>query len=675
MSALGANYLEENALLFASEVAKAMAEMVSAELEVDRGSYSEGLFEPGRDLVVQIFFTGLTQGEYALSLDEESAHRLFGITRAGMDAAAYESARIDFTDMLKEILNVAVGCSIPPLEEAFAGLTFLPAVSFYGPVSYPEIPAGRVRLVGPGAGVSCWFLLNRAKLGVGEILSILDEFPAGLMMLDRYGSILPGYSKMTTTVLDLPGEASLSGKALIEALGPACIPLADDFRAWLGFAFEKYGVTKRSVIDKLCPLQTLTLASGKDLRLDWIPIASEYGKSLAKYMVVVHDVTETNRLQRKMERLRKQHDENLEILANVLSLGHDVVAEFLQDCRELLAQATALARGDMGRPGRADDLDRAVHTLKGLADQNKFASLQKMAHRLEEEIHAAAGGTLPELAEHVDEMGSYLDRISDVYLKLNGRGGGDGDAGDAAGIKAPLGRIRDLFALVEEERRSLPAGPARAALDALLGRVGAGILSLGETGLASLKEPLERMAGNVAARAGKQFALQIPPDGSVAAEVLAKLRRAFVHLINNAIDHGIEDPRDRLAAGKPAAGRLSLSAERCGDDLLIRFRDDGRGIDMDSVRQRLVEKGLMGAAEAALASPQELLKFVFQPGFSTRRAVSEISGRGVGMDAVAHVVNELGGRVEIRNSPGRGTDVRMFIPLRVASPSQWAASR
>ena len=147
--------------------------------------------------------------------------------------------------------------------------------------------------------------------------------------------------------------------------------------------------------------------------------------------------------------------------------------------------------------------------------------------------------------------------------------------------------------------------------------------------------------------------------------MLDEIGDPVVHLLRNAIDHGIELPEQRLRAGKPAAGELTLSAVRDRSSVLIRVTDDGKGVDREKVLARARAAGLVDAAKAEL-SDDELMRLIARPGFSTADRVSDISGRGVGVDAVMARVRSLGGSVEMRSAPGEGTSVTMRLPLTLA---------
>lgn len=160
---------------------------------------------------------------------------------------------------------------------------------------------------------------------------------------------------------------------------------------------------------------------------------------------------------------------------------------------------------------------------------------------------------------------------------------------------------------------------------------------------------MARMVRDVGRALGKQVRLEIEGESTqVDRDILEKLDAPLMHLLRNAVDHGIEMPQDRLAAGKPAEGRIRLSARHAAGMLLIELSDDGAGISLDRLRVEVVQRKLASAETAARLTEAELLEFLFLSGFSTRGEVTEISGRGVGLDVVQTMVRQLRGAVRIQ---------------------------
>ncbi len=155
-------------------------------------------------------------------------------------------------------------------------------------------------------------------------------------------------------------------------------------------------------------------------------------------------------------------------------------------------------------------------------------------------------------------------------------------------------------------------------------------------------------------------------DTEIDRSILDKLEDPLIHLVRNAIDHGIEPPEERVKAGKPEEGIIKLSAFQEGDRIIIAIEDDGRGINVEKVKKKAVEKGLITPEQADNMSDKEAFELLFMPGFSTAEQVSEVSGRGVGMDVVASTIHTLRGTIEVESEPGKGTKFIMKLPLTVA---------
>ncbi|MGH8075339.1 MAG: chemotaxis protein CheA, partial [Lysobacter sp.] len=176
-----------------------------------------------------------------------------------------------------------------------------------------------------------------------------------------------------------------------------------------------------------------------------------------------------------------------------------------------------------------------------------------------------------------------------------------------------------------------------------------------------------KLARDVARQLQKKVELEvIGAETELDRNLVEALSDPLVHLVRNAIDHGIESPDTRLAAGKPAQGQVVLSAQQEGDHVAIEVRDDGAGIDPDRIRDSAVRKGLIEAEAAARLSSDECLQLIFMAGFSTRAEVSDLSGRGVGMDVVQSKIRELSGEVQIQSEPGRGSRFLIRVPLTLA---------
>ncbi len=176
-----------------------------------------------------------------------------------------------------------------------------------------------------------------------------------------------------------------------------------------------------------------------------------------------------------------------------------------------------------------------------------------------------------------------------------------------------------------------------------------------------------RMVRDMARNMGKKVNFRIVGESTkVDRDILEKLEAPLTHLLRNAVDHGIEMPGERAAAGKTAEAGIVLEARHSSGMLNIRVSDDGRGIDIERLRRKVVEKGHASAEMAAGFTEAELLDFLFLPGFSTASKVTEVSGRGVGLDVVMSMVEEVGGSVRVETRQGAGTSFYMILPLTLS---------
>jgi two-component system chemotaxis sensor kinase CheA len=260
---------------------------------------------------------------------------------------------------------------------------------------------------------------------------------------------------------------------------------------------------------------------------------------------------------------------------------------------------------------------------------------------------------------------------------------GKQDAGGPlqATIRVDLDRVDRLINLVGElvinqamlTQRVLEAGVARTSgvasgldeLEQLTREIQDSVMAIRAQPVKSVFQRMPRLVREVAAMTGKQVRLATEGESTeVDKTVIERLADPLTHMIRNAIDHGLETPEERAAAGKPAEGLVRLSALHRSGRIVIEVADDGAGINRSKVKALAAEKGLI-APDAAL-SEEEIDNLIFLPGFSTAPEISDISGRGVGMDVVRRSIQALGGRISIRSAPGRGSTFTMSLPLTLA---------
>ncbi|WJW74748.1 hybrid sensor histidine kinase/response regulator [Thiohalobacter sp. IOR34] len=308
-------------------------------------------------------------------------------------------------------------------------------------------------------------------------------------------------------------------------------------------------------------------------------------------------------------------------------------------------------------PTEADNADNAVrisaenlNRLMGLAGEVQVESrwlrphadaLLQLKYRQSELV-----GLLDRLREQLDEAGTGNDYLYSTLQDAQRKA----DQGRQL-LSERLGELEDFerrsHNLAERLNREVIASRMRPFADGVHG--------------------FRRMVRDLARELGKQVEFEIQGLATrVDRDILERLEAPLTHLLRNALDHGIETPEEREAAGKPPRARLRLQAMHSAGMLSILVEDDGRGMDLEALRRKVVERGLLEAGLADALSEAELMEFIFLPGFTTRNTVTDLSGRGVGLDVVHSVVQEMRGVVHAHSQPGQGMRFHLQLPLTLS---------
>jgi two-component system chemotaxis sensor kinase CheA len=375
-------------------------------------------------------------------------------------------------------------------------------------------------------------------------------------------------------------------------------------------------------------------------------------------------------------------------------MAEDLHRYFAIEARELVAALTEgtlqVERSGALTPEQRKQLLRLAHTLKGAARVVKESAIADTAHAIEDLI-AAAG-------DPVDRtFGSRVLGLLDTIVQgLPPEDLPPAPAQSAAAADDAMRAVRVEFALIDNAlarladissrcselsgdldaaAAALPAAVRHvpAGVDALCGEIARLRSHLHEMRLAPASTvflPLERAVRDAAQASGvrARFAGS-GGDHRLDADVLLAVRDALIQLVRNAVAHGIEPPKARAAAGKPLDGVVALAVERRGADIAFVLSDDGRGLDFGALRQALSASGTPDRRAIDRLSDQDLVSRLLQGGLSSQRTVSQISGRGVGLDLVRSVVTRYNGRLSLRNDPGRGVTVELVLPVSLRSLS------
>ncbi|MES1201827.1 MAG: ATP-binding protein [Pseudomonadota bacterium] len=369
----------------------------------------------------------------------------------------------------------------------------------------------------------------------------------------------------------------------------------------------------------------------------------------------------------------------------------ELFSEFLSDTAERLDIAEAALACLAGEPSVLDAAIHQAHTIRGAASFMEAPRLLALIEAAERMLLSARKHGVFTVADRT-AFTHCAERMRGIIAGADaGEPAGDDNVllGELAAAAQSALRANDhqsarsrysawdgLIADASLARETLSdldrvAGEERAPVEAILkssSAIEAEARVLRRVPMENICRALPRLAQQGAALVGKQVDLQI--DGAAIAldaQAATEMRAVLVHLVRNAVAHGVESPATRRARGKPEAGMVRISARRDGDFICIDVADDGDGLDLAAIRKRGVENGMIGAAQAVRLSDEETLALMFAPGFTTARQVTPLSGCGIGLDAVKASIERLGGRLELESQRGAGLLYRLRIPQSAAA--------
>ncbi len=429
-----------------------------------------------------------------------------------------------------------------------------------------------------------------------------------------------------------------------------------------------------------------------------------------------------------LRRAAGEHDgSGAAILSGVLAQDPQLVADFLIEAKEHLcnieAQLLALEQNPKAREGLHSAF-RSFHTIKGLAGFLEFAAMQEVAHEVETVLDLARNGVITLDAERVDVVlnaGDYLAAwLKAIEAARHGGSGippefprplverirraargepsegaktvvaatpGNGAApalervkNEAPALRVDTAKLEYLVDMVGELviaqtmlRHNPDLGAAKtprlqrdlAQLARVTAEVQKTAMAIRMVPLGSLFRRMTRLVRDLCRKSGKLAELEMfGEDVELDRTIVEELADPFIHMLRNSLDHGLEMPEEREAAGKPAAGKVRLKAWHQAGQIAIEISDDGRGLNRRKILDKALAKGLVSPGESLTDS--EIDHLIFEPGFSTADKVTDVSGRGVGMDVVRQHIARLRGSIEIESEPGQGARFLMKLPLTLA---------
>lgn len=447
---------------------------------------------------------------------------------------------------------------------------------------------------------------------------VLDNVQQGLVTIDRTGALSAEHSRVL--------EQWFGNYTPGEKLGDYVGRKSAEFGTWFALSWE-------SVTDGFLPLEVAleqlprkVAVGDQHYRFDYQPIVDASG-TLEQLMVVVSDVTK-DMAQAAAEAMQR---EILAVFERILNDRTGFVEFYEEAGRLLLASAP-------GGEANLATTKRHVHTLKGNASLFGIESVAQLCHAYEDTI---GEGDTPAMATAYEALRSRWQALADTVDRMLGQ------------------RAQDQVTMTGSEYESLLRKVVDGANHAEIAR------SLAELTLEPTEIRLGRFAeqARALARRLEKGAIEVDVAGNgvrLERDKFAPFWSAFAHVLRNAVDHGIEPPEQRTECGKSEVGHLRLRTLEHGEDIVVELSDDGRGIDWQAVRARAEAMGLPHTTDA------DLVDALFAPGLSTSTQITDTSGRGVGLSAVREACLALGGSIQTKSEPGRGTVFQFRFPLAVA---------
>ncbi|MBT9523986.1 MAG: AAA family ATPase [Rhizobacter sp.] len=509
-----------------------------------------------------------------------------------------------------------------------------------------------------------------------DINAMLQNMPQGVLTVMNGGHIHPEYSAYLATILETTEIAERQVMELLfsgSSLGADSLSQVDAaIASVIGEDEMNYEFNSHLLVTEFD--KTMPDGRVKSLALSWSPITSDNG-NVDKLMLCLRDVTELKRLELEANTRKRE----LQMIGEILAVSQEKFHEFIDSARGFIDENRRLIeQGEDSRAERREDninlLFRNMHTIKGNARTYGLLGLTNQVHVVEQSYDDLRQNTEAEwvreaLLADLESVKVLVDTYSHVNDSVLGRKG--------PGRRASV----EKFLMVEKETvqqavQQLLTADQRdlAAMRAALNRVGSTLHMIGTQPLGVILAGTLESLPSLAQELGKAAPVVAIEDRGIVVRTQAGglLKNLFTHLLRNSVDHGIECAADRRAAGKPAAGRISLDVSVDDGKLWIRLQDDGRGLAIAKIRQRATEQNLI--TRGARSTDDEVAQLIFRSGFSTAEQVTEVSGRGVGMDAVRGFLEKEGGSIGIRFLDEReGADYRAFETV-IALPDKYAAS-
>ncbi len=472
-----------------------------------------------------------------------------------------------------------------------------------------------------------------------EIRDLLDNTGQGILSFDESLRVQQHSSRATYLIFN----QSIYGENILELMFP-------ESKTEIGETFEilfKSG-GKMNLVKDLLPDEFERNDKVYDLSFRWIPAGK---KSPSQVMMILTDVT----IKRKLEKMLKIDEQRNQKIIRIAVDRHGFVRFYnhIQACLKTIDEELEKSTAEMD----AVVLSSLYHTLKGGLSGYSFLDVSSIAHQAEDILEKAIRGELELTGKQVAVLQRHTEAIRNGFreelLEL----------GDLVPKQFLSAGNRGFFTIPEAKidrlEQYLTETPPN------IGKLAELVGDLRKQPLRNMMKKTASDANHIAYQLGKQVEVKYSgEDTRIVHGYLEGFFNNIIHLIRNAIHHGIELPLERKAVGKSETGVLSIAISLENGVFTMSFEDDGKGIEVEKLKSKALQKGLVSAEQLQNMSDEEAHRLILLPGFSAKEALTTLSGRGIGMHTVASSVTELGGTVDIKSDQGKGTLFTIAIPVK-----------
>ena len=478
-----------------------------------------------------------------------------------------------------------------------------------------------------------------------EISDILNSIEQGIFTVNTDLSINPQHSSKAEDIY----EVTEFETAKLGSLLHADEEKVQKFDKWLQLISQPRKLKRWSKYAELCPvLEFIKEQNGEErtIEIEYRPIIEN--EELAKLMVLSKDVTEERKVKAALEKTKRDQQLTLERVIGLINNDQSSLAAFFEGYEKSIKELNGIDLNSLSKD-KIDDLFRQVHTVKGNAGSFGFQEVTRVSGIAEDfledakSINTFNNGHEDQLNEAVELMVAELEGINAMKAKLFS------DKDDMMSVSRA--QFQNLLASIQD-------GMVKD-IDDIFKK----IVQLDFSPFESFCRKYSNIVTSYQNMGEKEVDdLEIKtPDTLIHRDVMQKFDMALVHLVRNSLDHGLENNQERESAGKPK-GKVSLSLTSQNGHTMLTVEDNGKGIDPAIIAEKALEKNVITQEEYDKLSDQEKVELIFHAGFSSKDEVTELSGRGVGMDAVKSSIEQLGGNVEVESNVGQGTKIVLSLP-------------